>query len=676
MKSLNRHPSAPDRRNDIQGLRAIGAILVAIFHIAEWGVSGGVDVFFVVSGYFLSIGYVRRSSSGNYINLIDHLSRFIIRTVPEIAIVLTAITLAALLFSSPVEWQNVLRGLFFSSIYLQNYWLIFSGQDYLSRDETISFTQHFWAVSLIGQSYFLWYFVARISEKLAILYKTRPENFLASVLTVIAITSLAWSVYWTSADSAAAYFDLATRYWQFAAGALAGIFTTSITWTAERRLCVSMSWLGLALILSCGYLVGERFDFPGYISLWPVGSALLILLFGRQSDYRNAGKLLSLTPLATLGSVSFGIYLWHWPIYVVFWRLTGGNISVFHGVFIIILSIVLAFGSNRLGNWISMRILRPERGQWISSSAVGLILAALSIFFLASERLISTGASRVERLFVEGSSIITPGPLTARRDNPIVYEIGCHQNATNPVVKSCSFGSQTPNRIVALVGGSHSAHWLPALIEIAATHNWRVISMTKSNCAFADPSDASIFVEESYHPSCSEWINTATEMLIEQRPDYVFTLATRPIFSSPDARGTSAVIGERIPIGYVRSFERLAAEGVSVIAIRDTPWMGFDVPTCVFAPLLSIEKNSCRRPRQSVLDDKGLEEGLANLPLNVAYVDMTDWFCADDWCDAVRDGILMYRDRHHITATYSKHISRALYNRITEALTNQRALTR
>jgi hypothetical protein len=74
------------------------------------------------------------------------------------------------------------------------------------------------------------------------------------------------------------------------------------------------------------------------------------------------------------------------------------------------------------------------------------------------------------------------------------------------------------------------------------------------------------------------------------------------------------------------------------------------------------------RPRNAVLDDQSVLAELIRIPAGVAYVDMTDTVCDDSNCEVIRDGLLIYRDRHHLSATYSRHIGSVLADRIEAAL--------
>lgn len=256
--------------------------------------------------------------------------------------------------------------------------------------------------------------------------------------------------------------------------------------------------------------------------------------------------------------------------------------------------------------------------------------------------------------FAEESDFIAPGPFRVRFDNADVYKLGCHQNLKSSQVKTCAFGSKTPQKTIVVVGGSHSAQWLPALTSHAAAENWHIVSMTKSRCLFADPEDHILF--EDLDPSCKKWNIAALEKIVQLKPDLVLSLATR--WQGMDERRT-----EYVPTGYHSHFATLEAAGIKVFALRDNPWMDKDVPLCVYSPV-AVDKAACGRKRSHVLDDVSFKRGIAGMPANVHVGDMSDHFCDKQHCWAVRHGISIYRDSNHITATYAKKISVSLREQI------------
>ena len=300
----------------------------------------------------------------------------------------------------------------------------------------------------------------------------------------------------------------------------------------------------------------------------------------------------------------------------------------------------------------------------ISSSAtlVPLGFFSLLIFISSSSEFMRREVKEKGRTWdaasVQNVGFILPGPFSVRDDNASVYKSGCHQTGTADELKTCSFGRHNAKKKIVLVGGSHSTHWLPALVLHAEREDWQVISMTKSGCLFADPTDKAIF--RTMDASCRKWNFSAMRTIIALKPDLVVTLATR---YDDDKNGRT----ENVPEGYISNFLRLEANAIRTLALRDNPWMRKDVPVCVYSPAVT-NKDICGDERRRVLNDDAYVDAIKRIPSSVRVVDLSAQFCDDVRCWAVKNGIAIYRDSNHITASYAERISPVLRDAINEVL--------
>ena len=646
--SDNKHSLPRQRREDIQGVRVLGALLVFSFHVFFTGVSGGVDVFFVVSGYFLASNALKRNEIVAPMPLLAFYRDFLLRVAPQAVVALIGILLLLLLFVSPMVWQVNLRDIVASAVYMENLRLISRGQDYLARSEALTLVQHFWAVALIGQTYFAWPFVLRLARFAARRVHAEPRRALMTLVVLLSLASLGWSLYFTRVAPATAYFDFFSRFWEFGAGVLLGLHATPSG--AGRTRQAVLSWLGLGLLLGCGFLIGSTQAFPGYAALWPVSAALLLIHYGRPQDRYNASWLLSRPWLAGLGAISFGVYLWHWPLFVVYDSASDADqVSLLAGLALLLAALACAFLSKRIVDWFFARQRVAAHRMLVATGCLAMLVVIASSSEYARREIVANGKTW-DAEDVRSDDFIAPGPFSVRDDNAPVYASGCHQDGVSSKVKSCSFGKPDAGRTIVVVGGSHSVQWLPALLLHAEKEGWNIVSMTKSACLFADPSDEKLF--ETMHPSCVSWNKNAVEQIIALDPDLVITLATRQ-FDQGDERM------EYVPAGYTARFEQLGARGIGVLALRDNPWMSKDVPVCVYSPIVD-DKNQCGDERDEVLNDEAYAEARRTIPRNVHLADMSAHFCDTEQCWAVKDDVVIYRDSNHITATYAERISPAL----------------
>ncbi|RKL68040.1 hypothetical protein CR203_05960 [Salipaludibacillus neizhouensis] len=242
---------------------------------------------------------------------------------------------------------------------------------------------------------------------------------------------------------------------------------------------------------------------------------------------------------------------------------------------------------------------------------------------------------------------VLPEPLEAKEDLPIVYGNGCHQNQTDSDVIACEYGvTDDPDYTVALVGSSHAAHWLDALERVAEHESIKIISYTKSACLFTS-------LDDELTESCLAWSDNMVEHLSTNKPDIVITTA--------DVKKE-----ENVPEGFLERWDKLNEEGIPVFAIRDNPWMGMDVAECVAENKDDLSK--CAVERDEVLLKESAWSRLENPPENVYYADFSNYICGDELCEPVIGNVLVYRDAHHLTATYSRTLAPYVREELMKAL--------
>ncbi len=665
--------SAKTFKPEINGLRAVAALLVAVYHLWTDQISGGVDVFFVVSGYLITESLLRQQQAHGRLDLLAYATRLIRRLLPAAMLVLVFVVFGSWIWLPQVRWAETLPQVIASALYFQNWQLAIAGVDYLGKDAAAGPTQHYWALSMQGQFYLLWPLLLIAATALGSGLKLSTARLFPAAVVLVLAGSLGYSIVSTQANQAWAYFDTFARIWQFALGAILALALPHLN--PGRALRLVAGWLGLIAILSCGLLVPAD-QFPGYMSLWPSLSAALIILAGSGHVRWGADRLLAAAPVQWLGGISYSLYLWHWPLMVFFLAGTGRDIlRSSHALFLLALSILLAWLTTRLVEN-RFRFSAPGRSARWQGPALAVICLAPVLLLAGGWQLhVQQSVKAFQRLMLEdenypGAVVLIgqrlgidvpelepmPSPLAARGDVPNVYEIGCHQMPRAPEVQSCAFGSEAPELTIAVVGGSHSAHWLPAFKRLAEQHPWRIVNVTKSACRLTA-------VFQHGHPSCHEWNLAVPEYLAEIEPDLVFTIGTL-------GEGEA----EHVPPGYIKQWRTLKAMGIPVLALRDTPRLGFNVPECVAR--YGADAPNCGWDRQALrgLDNPLLDE--AGLPASVEVLDLTDYLCLDDHCPPVIGNVLVYRDAHHITSTFARTMAPAFHEPVQRAVERAQLIPR
>jgi peptidoglycan/LPS O-acetylase OafA/YrhL len=659
-------------RPEIEGLRAVAAILVAVFHIWLGRVSGGVDVFFVVSGFLITtvlLGHIDRFQK---VDFALFWGRLIKRLIPVGYVVLCAVIVAAIFLMPKSHWKDTIEQVAASAVYVENWALAYRSVDYLARHSAVSPVQHFWALSVQGQFYIVWPALFAAVALAARRAQVAFRSLLSGVLVVIFAASLAFSVYLTAKNQPFAYFNTLARGWEFSLGALLAIAIPYLRFPAALR--ILMGWVGLFAILSCGILLQVSRVFPGYAALWPTLAAVFIIVAGTTGSRFGADRLLASKPLVYLGGISYGIYLWHFPI-LTFWRQYAqphqlGNRA---GITILVAAVGLAALSTR---FIENRVREPRgarsaRGRPFAFAAACLAPVVVGLGVWSSWYLVVKHphrvASMLQQLSYPGAMArkagfhyqgglgvdVIPGPLQVAEDREMLVEPGCNTEPQATVPALCRVAGGEKGFTLAVLGGSHSSQWLPALQMIAERSGWRVISFTKSDCPFY--LGQSVTGDEV--GSCREWNKNVLQTVLQMRPDAVFTTATRYNEDAAD---------EFVPDGYLTAWQQLSAAQIRIIALRDNPDFEFDASACV--ELHGADSSECSLPRRQMLEDPSPTDLLQHPPATVRFIDLSDYFCDPTTCPPVIGNVLVYRHMNHVTATYVRTLAPMLQDALNRAL--------
>jgi peptidoglycan/LPS O-acetylase OafA/YrhL len=647
-------------RPEIQGLRAVAALLVASYHIWFGRVSGGVDVFIVVSAFLITTSLVSRYEAKGHIDFLAFWGGLVRRLVPAAFVVLIAVLIASVLWVPRGHWIDTYIETAASAFYVENWRLAFTSVDYLARDPSTSPLRHYWALSIQGQCYLLW---PLLITALAWLAARRRLSFrvtaFAGIATLFAI-SLTYSIVTTDLRQSFAYFDTFARMWEFSLGALLAL---ALPWVRLPPLLRFVAgWIGLIAILACGAILQVSKVFPGYAALWPTLSAVLILIAHQNGIRFGADRLLSTRLLTWIGDRSYGLYLWHWPVFI-FYRILveRHDMTLFDGVVIIGIAMLLTTLTTRyVENPVRFRRTADAANNFPLRVGIawGTPLVALLFAwgaYISFERHENGRPIALNDPNYPGAAVVRlgkwipskigvpvhPGPLAVKNDRPAALDNGCFQNLYESEPVQCVHGDANSDKVIAVVGGSHSAHWVPALERAAEQNDWKIITYTKNRCLFT--SEVGNVFNKRY-VSCQVWNENVLRELQRKRPDIVFTTATVGIGPA-----------ERIPPGFVTQWRKVTALGIRVVAIRDTPRFPFDVPECV-------EKNGpyskdCQLNRMLAFAAKSpFETSPVKIP-GVHLLDLNNYFCNPETCPPVIGNLLVYSDDSHITTHYARTLA-------------------
>lgn len=637
-------------RPEIEGVRTVATLLIVMYHIWFDRVSGGIDVFFIVSGFLITTSLLNQIELNGYISFKRHIVGIAKRLVPLASLVIIVVGIAAIFILFQSQWIQTAKHLFASLLFYENWRLAFDAVDYLERDSNVSPFQHFWSLSIQGQFYVIWPFVIMLAAVLAKkLLKTPLRKTLLSMMSVIFVLSLSYSVYKTADNQPWAYFDSFARAWEFSIG---GMFALLLPYLRlPKAISFIIGWLGLAIICLTGILLSVSTVFPGYAALLPISGVLFILISSENASVFGVTRILSIKPLTFMGGLTYGIYLWHWPLLVLFkYYFDISDVSFVQGLLLIIITIILSYVSYKTIEVpirsISVKAsVKKGTSVVIASIVTALVFATLFSNYVKSNVDIDIAYGAVN---YPGASVLHddvkynkqaplfPSLADVKYDTASFYkEEGCF-TMTEKVTK-CSFGViNNPDYVIALVGGSHSGHWYPALEAVMDELNIQVDVYNHDGCRFSADDFDGVLNED-----CMKWNGNLIDLLKGNPPDLVFTTANvSPYYV--------------IPSGYLNQFKAL--DGVTnVFAVRDTPRPDFEVPACLERHADDIDDCSFYETR-NIRFDQPLKVP-SDIPDNVFLADFNNYICGPEKCDPVVGNLIVYRDKHHLTAQYSKTLA-------------------
>ncbi|WP_092615032.1 acyltransferase family protein [Jiangella sp. DSM 45060] len=662
-------PPPPHFRPDVEGLRAVAVVLVMLYHAGLPFLPGGfvgVDIFFVISGYLITGLLVREAEQTGTISLGRFYARRAKRLLPAATLVLV-VTALLCWWLAPVTERRAFGGdIASAAFYVVNWRLADRSVDYLAEDIGASPVQHFWSLAVEEQFYIVWpllfllvaWWVRRAREPV------RP--WLAVALSAVVLPSFVWSVVASMDGGTAAFFTTTTRLWELGVGAALAIGAPLLR-RMPQAAGASLAWLGLVAILLAALFVDSGASWPGYLAALPVLGAAAVIAGGLVAS-RGAASLLSARPMVWIGGLSYSLYLWHWPA-VVFATMRWGELSPSSGLAAVALSIIPA--------WLSYRLVEnPARHAkvFVRSSGFTLSIGAnLSLAAVVAGGVLglSAGAATVaaptdrgpagaailgddprsdpDGVPVDEVEWIVPDPVAATEDVPPGYRNGCQLNAPTTEVKVCEYGAAESDVTIALVGDSKAMQWITALDAIADVHGWRVVTYTKSACAYAD---ATQMYQDDVYEECDVWNRAVGDMLAEDPPDYVITSQSRSSALEDRDDPDSARTEEAFIEGLLRSWQRLSDAGTRIISLADNPHPGQEVYECVAAnrdrlTACAFDREDGVRSSSADTMRVAVEEfGDADI------IDLNDWICPADRCAPVIGNVLIFRQGSHLTVTY------------------------
>ncbi len=693
-------------RLDIEGLRGVAVALVLLFH-AGLPVSGGfvgVDVFFVISGFLITGLLVREHRLTGRVSLSRFYARRIRRLLPAAAVVIVATLAATWYVLGPLDRPDAMTDGASAALSVANIRFALAAGDYFATITQPSPFLQFWSLGVEEQFYLVW--------PALLLFVARGGRVrVPVVLAVVLVSSFAASLWLTDRSTNWAFYSLPGRAWQLAAGGLLAVAAPSIE-RLPRSLLAAAGWLAMAGLLAVALLVTTDLPYPGLVAIAPTACAVVLIATGRAPA--GPRVLLSTRPIRFLGRISYSLYLWHWPILILPAVAFGNALDLGLRVALAGIAIVVAaltwrlveepFHHGRLAH------ARPRRVVPIGLAAILAVVVVAAGLEVRSERAIDELVASVHPSpsptapaspapaspapTPSGSASIgpatpppgtpvptptlepTPPPLAwdqipdlalqdplpmpadvrpslagARKDTERVWRDRCGSQVDDPVPADCTYGDPNGTLTIALVGDSHAAMWFPAFEAVAVANHWRLVPYLKLSCPFIDMRLQNWPLAREY-TECETWRDAVIQVLPSRHPDIV-VVAFSHVGIFPWLAADKTL--DRQGAAIARAIAQLPGQ---VLVMVDTPRTGTDVPGCIADHVADVRP--CALPRSSLAGSFGVRERQAADATGAGIIDLISRVCPAMPCQVIRNGMIVYRDNHHLTATFSASLAPAL----------------
>ena len=624
-------------RADIDGLRAIAILLVVGSHIGVPFLSGGfvgVDVFFVISGYLITDLLIREHRATGRIDIAGFYARRARRLLPALAAMIGVTLLIGLAVLLPDELVALSQSAAAALAFSGNFFFWRTQQSYFANASAPFPLQHLWTLAVEEQFYLVWP-VVLLATGVAASKRTRDLARAAlSPLCALVLMSLALSVGLARRAPSAAFFLLPTRAFELGLGALLACAPIA-RWRGAWFLASS----GLVAIAAASVLFSASTPFPSFFALLPVLGAVALLAASDLDADNPVTRCLSARPLAGLGKVSYGWYLWLWPLLALTRIVWGSEPVLLRNLIVALVALALSAVSWR---WIErpvrerrLRIVRSTRGALTSGAVLLSVLAVLA------------GAT-----WAWGRRTQPPGSVLAQHHEARRGAIRDFPFCEDGRSGLCEVGDRKGDTSILLWGDSHAAHLTTGLDRAARAAGLRIIVRTRGGCSPGGFPDLPPKNEAAFWDACDQFDQT----LVASLPSLVREQGLRGVMIAGTWLDQRTGWELRLQ-GYTDQVQRL---GIRVVLSGDVPLQPEDFISCA----IRRGEGACAPPR-AVIERQQPLSAAALIRLSSGRPDIRLWspldaLCPAGRCPAVIDGRLLYRNRNHLTIAGSAQLASSM----------------
>lgn len=593
----------------------------------------GVDVFFVISG-FLMTGIIMKGLETNTFSLLRFYLARANRIIPPLLVLCTVLLLLGWFYLSPIEYRSLGKHAAASLSFLSNV-IYLTESGYFDATSHEKWLLHTWSLSVEWQFYIVYPII------LVLLRRFISLNAIKGILLATTAIGFLYSVNMTLNSPSSAYYLFFTRAWEMTLGGLAYLYPFTLSTSKKRWL----EYTGITLVIGSYVLFSSETAWPGYAALFPVLGTFFIIQAQRSNSVFTGNPVFQ-----KIGTWSYSIYLWHWPLVVVAYKLEIQSWPIL--LLGVLSSVALGFLS-----WKWVETIRFQKANsWTAIFKLKYIYATALVAVLSALVYVQNGLNSR----FEGFSGGLKSPM-----RHCAVELGNYEEPA----KACEYydGEVT----WAVLGDSHSIELSYSLANALKEQDIALKQFSYQGC-FPD------FDTESKQ-LCTQWYQNAVKHIIEDTRIKHVVISHR--LSSilglhiGSANKTLSKKGLLSLATLDNTVKELAKHKQQVFIVSPIPEISTTVGALMTRRLLQHKLSSSiegQSTEQYLTQNKLIFDHInsTQYPNNVTWVDVKDTYCDESHCYAIREGRILYFDADHPSTLATDLVSKKIINSKNTAAAN------
>jgi len=647
-------------RNDIQGLRGLAVLMVVIYHTGlglPWGFVG-VDMFFVISGFVITQLLVDELEGSGRVGFREFYARRARRLLPALAIVTVFVLVVSLFVMSPFgEQQQIATTSQSATLFMANAYF-FLQKSYFAL--SMNPFRHTWSLAVEEQFYLFFPVLLVLIWKFCRRFEPSRRRFAValivlgiSVVSFVASLLMSFGYRIVQLPTRFAFFGTPARTWEFGVGIVLALLLPHFSRKSER-FGWSLAIFGIGIFAFACSRISAFSPFPGVVALGPVFGTALLILAGSKSAKVSA--LLAIWPLKIIGDLSYGWYIWHWPLIVFADVIFPGRTMAK------VLAAVLALVPSLISYRFVEQPIRRDR------SIVGRKALRLAALCIVVPLVVSVGVSRAADT---GLGL----PVSAERvSNPSLGDVlGCQDDNQKFDVAKCvvdppSEGTDAASygKTVLLLGDSQAGAVSDGVAKAASELGMKFAVWYNNGCpVFPRPTDE--------REDCPHFLAELPKVIAILKPDVIVVANSSTLYTNRGAQRGGVTI-RLANGGLAKNYEEAVRSwvdglrlvlssdlfsSVSVVLVQEVP-ESFDSPR---VSLLRRSVNGSRTPLRFFYDRNHVisaEARALGAIENLQIFDPVATLCPNAVCETMLDGQYVYTDRYHLSPFGSRLLSDSL----------------